>query len=104
LADPYSSLDRFAIRAEIARRGSSLAEIGRSVNLAKTTMSFSLWSGPHARANKAVADFLGVPLSELWPQWYDADGKVISTKPIARPSREPTRWPPAPSMAREAAA
>lgn len=91
--------DRFSIRAEIERRGGSLAEIGRKAGLAKTTMSFSLWSRPHLKANRAIAEFIGVPLHDLWPCWYDADGKVISTAPIPRPAGQPIAWPPPPSIA-----
>ena len=32
-----------------------------------------------------VLCFLGVPLHELWPMWFDADGKLISREPLARP-------------------
>jgi Ner family transcriptional regulator len=96
--------DRHAIRAEIARRGSSLTKLAAEARLSPSSMSWALWSRPHLRANKAIAEFLGVSLQELWPEWFDADGKVISTKPIARPSAEPSAWPTPPSMPRGEAA
>jgi Ner family transcriptional regulator len=83
--------DRYAIRAEISRRGSSLAEIGRGVGLRRTTMVWA-FIHPHLRANQAIAEFLGVPLSELWPQWFDSDGKLISREATPRP--EIKRIPP----------
>lgn len=46
---------------------------------------------PHLKANKAIAGALGVPLCELWPEWFDADGKLISVapQPSPRPRGEP---------------
>ena len=32
---------------------------------------------PHLRANHAIAEFLGVSLHELWPQWFDHSGGRI---------------------------
>jgi len=91
--------DRHAIRAEISRRGSSLTKIALATGLSPNSLSWALWSRPHLRANQAIADFLGVPLCELWPEWFDADGKIISTQPIARPSADPTAWPTPPAIA-----
>lgn len=96
--------DRHAIRAEIGRRGASLTKLAAMAGLSPTSLSWALWSRPHPRANQVIAEFLGAPLHELWPQWYDTEGKVISTKPIPRPPAEPTAWPAAPSMARDEAA
>ncbi len=44
---------------------------------------------PHPRANAAIAEFLELPLNELWPQWFDEDGKLISTAPLERPKVKP---------------
>jgi hypothetical protein len=44
---------------------------------------------PHPRANTAVSRFLGVPLCELWPQWFDREGKLISRQALPRSTPEP---------------
>lgn len=71
--------DRHDIVAEIRRRGSSLAELARQEGLKRPTMTWSLVM-PHKRANRAIADFLGVSLNRLWPEWYDAQGNQISLR------------------------
>lgn len=76
--------DRHAILAEIGRRGSSLGEIAETVGLRRASLSWAL-KIPRIRANRAIAEFLGVSLHELWPQWFDEDGKLVSTKALPRP-------------------
>jgi Ner family transcriptional regulator len=75
------------IMAEVRKRGSSFAEIARSVGLSRQSFTWAMIA-PHPRANAAVADFLGVPLCELWPRWFDEDGKLISTTRL-RPRLKP---------------
>lgn len=31
-------------------------------------------------ANQAIADFLGVTVHELWPEWFDTKGRRIATR------------------------
>ncbi len=76
---------RKEIIAAVGMKGSSLAAIGREVGLKRQSMSWALIS-PHVKANRAIAEFLGVPLHDLWPQWFDADGKLISTAALPRPA------------------
>ena len=76
---------RADVVAAVRKRGSSLAEIARSIGLKRQSMYWALIS-PHVRANRAIADFLGVPLNELWPQWFDADDNLISTRMLPRPA------------------
>lgn len=71
---------RADIMAEVRKRGSTLAEIARKEGLARQTLYWAMSVTPRLRANKAIADFLGEPLCALWPQWFDADGKLISHK------------------------
>ncbi len=79
---------RADIMAAVRKRGSSFAKIACSVGLKRQTMCWAMIK-PHPRANAAIAEFLGVPLRELWPQWFDEDGKVISTAPLPRPAVKP---------------
>lgn len=65
------------IKAEIKKRGQTLAGLWRKNKpLAYTALSLCL-DRPIPRANRVIADFLGLPLNHLWPDWYDASGKRI---------------------------
>ena len=79
-------------RRTLSRRSASaepsLAEVGRAIGLKRSTMVWAMIA-PHPRANAAIAEFLGVPLHELWPQWFDEDGKLISTAKLERPQAKP---------------
>ena len=79
---------RADILAAVRKRGSNLAEIARNVGLARQTLYWA-FIAPRLRANRAIADFLGVSMHELWPQWFDADDKLISTQALPRPKPKP---------------
>ena len=87
-AEQWPGWHRADIMAAVRKRGSSFAEIGRSVGLKRQTIYWAMIT-PHPRANAAIAEFLDVPLCELWPQWFDEDGKLISTAKLARPALKP---------------
>lgn len=61
------------IKAEIRKRGGTLGSVARNAGLADVSgrVAFHL---PVPSANRAIAEFIGVPVSELWPQWFDAEG------------------------------
>jgi len=79
----------------VKMKGESLAGLARKVRLSRKTLSWAL-TKPHPRANRTIAEFLGVPLNELWPQWFDSDGKLISREATPRPEikRIPRRSSP----------
>ena len=76
------------IMAAVRKEESSLAAIGRAIGLKRSTMVWAMIA-PHPRANAAIACFLGVPMHELWPQWFDEHGKLISTAKLQRPPAKP---------------
>lgn len=86
-------------------KGESLASVGKRLTpaLSRKTLSWAL-TKPHWRANKAIADFIGVPMCELWPQWFDEEGKLISTQPLRRPPPQRISRHTRPSMVRQRAA
>jgi len=66
------------IKAAIRKSGSTLMEIALAVGLHPSGLSQCLrWPVPPA--NRAVAAHLEVPLHELWPQWYGADGELLAS-------------------------
>jgi Ner family transcriptional regulator len=74
------------IMAEVRKRGSSLAGVGRGLGLSRSTMAWALMK-PHPRANAAIATFIGKSMHELWPEWFDASGKRVLVKSVSGPSR-----------------
>lgn len=75
------------IKAEIRKRGSSLAELTReNMPIGDTALTICL-DRPLPRANRIIAGFLGLPLNHLWPRWYDKDGKRIPKRSVSKYSR-----------------
>lgn len=85
------------IRFLVAEKGSSLRQISIQAGLNGDAGSHSLTRAKPA-ANKAIADFLGISMHELWPDWYAQDGNRIS----ARSNAQNLARPPAPVSANSA--
>lgn len=64
------------IKAAIRKKGETLQSLRRKNRLGYSALTICL-DRPLPRANKVIAEFLELPLSHLWPKWYDADGKRI---------------------------
>lgn len=82
------------IKAEIVRQGVSLADLARRNGLTPTALSMSLTRRkPMTRADQVIAAFIGVPMHELWPERYDAQGhRLVKLKPlkVVRPAKRST--------------
>lgn len=61
------------IKAEVEKRGGTLAQIGRDAGLSPGTPKNAL-RVPCYPAEQAIADFLKVPAHLIWPDRYDKDG------------------------------
>jgi Ner family transcriptional regulator len=61
--------DREGIKAELRRRGTSLAELARRNDKDRSAMARSLVERLPSY-NRIVADALGLTMHDLWPQWY----------------------------------
>ena len=70
------SWDRFAIKAEIHRKGETLASLSVKNGLSKSSCSVALHV-PVPAANHAIAKFIGRTVHDLWPDWYHEDGTRI---------------------------
>jgi Ner family transcriptional regulator len=79
---------RAEVICAVRLKGQTVAGIGRVCGLSRKSMSWALIK-PHPRANRAIAEFLGVPLCELWPQWFDEGGTLISREATPRPKVQP---------------
>lgn len=62
------------IRAEIAMRGMTLTRLATEAGLDESACRVALIR-PLLSAEKAISRFLGVPLHQLWPDRWDAEGR-----------------------------
>lgn len=63
--------DRHAIAAEIKRRGSTLRRVSQEAGLSDSTCRSAL-RRPLPSGEKAISDFLGIPVHVLWPDRHAA--------------------------------
>lgn len=68
--------DEFAIKAEIRRRGMTLTTLANTAGLPPSSIRAAFLK-PSIGANRAIAQFLGLSVQELWPDWFGANGKLI---------------------------
>jgi len=61
------------IKAAIRKTGMTLTELASQAGIERTRLSHCLHQ-PDPAANSVIADYLGMPLNELWPEWFDANG------------------------------
>jgi Ner family transcriptional regulator len=64
------------IKAEIRKRGLTLADLARGHDVAESTVRDAL-NRPLKRGELIIASFLCKPLHELWPERWTADGQRI---------------------------
>lgn len=67
---------REEIKAAIRKKGETLQSLTRKHRLGYSSLTICMVR-PLPRANRVIADFLGLPLNYLWPLWFDASGKRI---------------------------
>lgn len=67
------------IKAMIHKRGATLRQISLNAGLCMELANQAL-KKPIPSANAAISDFLGIPLHELWPHWFDQNGNRISRR------------------------
>lgn len=76
------------VKARVRKTGVSFSELGRRSGVSGDTIRKGLYV-PCPKGNRVVSAYLGCPLSDLWPEWYDAHGnrlirtKVTSARPPA---------------------
>jgi Ner family transcriptional regulator len=85
-----SNAHRADIVAAVHKRGSSLTALARRNGYGDSTLRAAL-SKPSTRANRVIAAFLGKSLHALWPEWFDAAGRLVPT------ARKPATATAAPS-------
>lgn len=68
------------IKAEVRKRGVTLADIARSAGIAGNALRLAL-TLPRRDAERAIAAFLGVHPMVIWPSRYHADGRRKRPQP-----------------------
>lgn len=67
------------IRAEIRKRFGSMAALGRSLGVSKTAVPNTInQPGYSAKMERRLAEVLGKPAAEIWPNRYHGDGTPVS--------------------------
>ena len=73
------------IKAAVRKKGSTLRAVSLNAGLCRDAATVALVK-PFPSGQRAIADFLGLPLNTLWPKWYDNDGQRIETQSISKAS------------------
>ncbi len=71
--------DKHDIKAAIYRRGTTLSKLATDHGLSASACSLTFLR-PCPRADRVISAFIGVPLHELWPCRYDAEGNRLRTR------------------------
>lgn len=68
------------IKAEIRKRGKTLKAVAEAYGVSASTVRNAVIHPSHS-GEKVIADFLKVPLHELWPDRWDCNGvRKLSTR------------------------
>ncbi len=78
-----SEYTKSKIKYLIEKKGSTLRQISILAGLNGDAASQALVKAKPA-ANKAISDFLEIPIHSLWPHWYDQHGDRISSRSNAQ--------------------
>jgi lambda repressor-like predicted transcriptional regulator len=82
---------RIFIKSQLQLRGLSFAAIARQEGVNRISVGYAASGGPSARLQQALADAIGLPVQDLFPERYDAQGQRISA---VRPRAQVTRSGP----------
>jgi Ner family transcriptional regulator len=77
------------IVAAVRKRGSNLRRLSIANGKAESTLRTALLK-PRTPSNRIIAAFIGVPMHELWPRWFDKAGRLIARSDPAKPATPPT--------------
>lgn len=85
-------MHREDIKAAIRKKGTTLLALSMNNDLSECAVRQALRK-PVPRANKVISEFLGVPLHEIWPAWFDQQGQRIRSSSVSknRTRKRPTR-------------
>lgn len=82
--------DAEAIKAELRRKGYTLAALAREHKVARTYFSQVLVQ-PLPRGEEIIADILGVPAHQIWPARYQSDGRPKRGRFLPQRDKKPSK-------------
>ena len=71
------------IVAAVKKSGTNLRQLALANGFGQSTLRAALHK-PHPRAQRLIAETIGKPLHEIWPQWFDVDGARIGGRRAER--------------------
>ena len=77
--EPLREWDEYAIKAAIRRNGETLTSLARASGYEPSTFR-AAFKKPSPGANRAMAQYLGLPVQTLWPMWFDDHGELIPAR------------------------
>jgi Ner family transcriptional regulator len=81
-----SGWHRADIVAAVHKKRMSLRQLAKRHGRGESSLRAALHS-PRTPANRIIAEFLGVSLHELWPAWFDRNGRLKGPRNPAHPRR-----------------
>jgi lambda repressor-like predicted transcriptional regulator len=87
-----NGLHKEDIKAMIRKKAGSCRALARKSGLDSNAIavSFSI-NSPIPKANRAIATCIGIPVWELWPEWYDKHGNRITRSTSKHSAKRPQR-------------
>jgi Ner family transcriptional regulator len=85
------------IVAAVKKAGTNLRQLALKNGFGASTLRAALHK-PHPRAQQLIAETIGRPVHEIWPQWFDRDGRRIAKRfrtPVSHTTRVPESIPAA---------
>jgi Ner family transcriptional regulator len=76
---PPAGMHRADIVAAVKKTGTNLRQLALSHGFGASTLRAALYK-PHPRAQRLIAETIDKPLHELWPQWFDTNGRRIAAR------------------------
>jgi lambda repressor-like predicted transcriptional regulator len=67
------------LKALVRKTGLSVSDVARGAGLHPSTALHAL-RRPQPTGNQALANHLGMRLSDLWPEWFKEDGSRIKAR------------------------
>ena len=76
--------DQHSIKAELHRRGMTLSALAETIGMKPNSFGH-VWKHTNRKAEKAIADFLAVPVEQLFPDRYPiTKARILSSRHAQR--------------------
>lgn len=77
--------DRHSILGELRRRGMTMSKLAELRGVSPGSFR-TIWTRPNLKSEQAIADFLGVPAEELFPDRYPKTNARILAREYQTPN------------------